>query len=165
MRLAGSWRASAPAARSMAGQTVATATRGARVAPFAGELEHHVAAHGVAHQGHTLEPEALGEVTNHRTHIGRASGVIERGRKRIGAATVAHVHADDVHAGGPGARSDALDVAGIRRALQTMHQHHCEALGAHGLRLPVAMAQDSAAVRWINLDGLGLGVQAKRRAR
>jgi hypothetical protein len=39
--------------------------------------------------------------------------VIERGSKCIAAAAVAHVHADDIHAVGEGARCDAPDVARI----------------------------------------------------
>ena len=130
-------------------------------APFAGELEHQIAAHGVADQSHALEAEALGEVLHHGAHIGGAAGVIERGRERIGAAAVAHVHADDVHAGGPGARGDAPHVAGIGRALEAVHQNRREPRGAHRLRLPMAMAEDAARVGGIDFDGFGDGGQAK----
>ena len=116
-------------------------------APLAGELEHQIAAHGVADEGHTLEAEALGEVADHGAHIGGAAGVIERGRERIGTAAVAHVHADDVHAGGPGARGNALHVAGIGRALESMHQNRREPRGAHRFRLPMAMAEHAACHR------------------
>ena len=131
-------------------------------APLAGELEHQIAAHGVADERHALEAEALGEVAHHGAHVGRAAGVIERGRERFGAAAVAHVHADDVHAGGQGARGDALDVAGIGRALETVHQHRGEPRGALRLRLPMAMAENAAGVGGIDFDGFGDGRQAKR---
>ena len=52
-------------------------------APLAGELEHQIAAHGVADQRHALEAETLCEVANHRAHVAGAAGVIERGSERI----------------------------------------------------------------------------------
>lgn len=81
--------------------------------PFAGKLEHKIAAHGITDQRDALEAEAGGEMADDRTHVGRAAGVIERGRERFGAAAVAHVHADHVDAGGPCTRGDALNVTGI----------------------------------------------------
>ena len=165
MRLAGSWRASALAARSMTGQTVATATSGGARAPLAGELENEIAAHGVADQRHALQAEALGEMAHHRAHVGGAAGVIERRSERLGAAAVAHVHADNVHAGSPGARGDAPHVARIGRAFEAVHEHRREPGGAHRFRLPMAMAEDAAAIGGIDFDGFGDGGQMKRGTR
>jgi hypothetical protein len=133
-------------------------------APLAGELEHEIAAHGVADQRDALEAEARGEVADHGAHIGRAAGVIERGSERIAAAAVAHVHADDVHARGEGARGDAEDVAGIGRALEAVHQHRGEPRGALRLGLPSAVAENAAGIGGIDFDGFGDGVQSETRA-
>ena len=54
----------------------------------------------------------------------------------------------------PGARRNALNVAGVRRAFQPVNQHHRQPLGAHRLRLPVAMAEHAAAVGRVHLDRL-----------
>ena len=132
-------------------------------APLAGELEHEIAAHGVADQRHALEAEARGEVAHHGAHVSRAAGVIERGREGIAAAAVAHIHADDVHARGEGARGNALHVPGIGRALEAVHQHRSEPRSALRLRLPVAVAEDAAGIGGIDFDGFSDGGQAKRR--
>jgi hypothetical protein len=34
-----------------------------------------------------------------------------------------------------------------------MHEHGREALGPHRLRLPMAMAEDAASVRWVDFYG------------
>ena len=122
-------------------------------APLAGQFEHHVAAHGVANQRHALEAETLGEVANHRAHICGAAGVKERRRKRIGAAAVAHVHADDVHSRVPGSLRDALNVARVGGTIQPMHEHGREPRGPHRFRLPMAVAEDAASIRWVDFHG------------
>ena len=131
-------------------------------APLTGELEHEIAAHGVADQRHAFKTEARGEVADHRAHVGRAAGVIQRGRERIGAAAVAHVHADDVHARGESAHGDAPHVAGIGRAFEAVHQHRGETRSALRFRLPMAMAENAAGVGGIDFDGFSDSGQAKR---
>jgi hypothetical protein len=70
-------------------------------APLPGQLQHQVAAHRVARQRHSLQAEPLRIMAHHHAHIGRESGVIERGRQRLRAAAGAHVHAHHVPAGLP----------------------------------------------------------------
>ena len=79
----------------------------------------------------------------------------------IRAAAVAHIHADDIAAGIPGARGDALNVARVRRALKPVNQHHGQPAGAHRLRLPVAMAEHAAAIGRVHLDRLRDSRQAE----
>ena len=132
-------------------------------APLAGELEHEIATHGVSDQRNALEAEARGEVAHHGAHVSRAAGVIERGRERITAAAVAHVHADDVHARGESAHGDAPDVTGIGRALEAVHQHRGEPRSALRFRLPVAVTEDATGISGIDFDGLSDAGKAKRR--
>jgi len=70
------------------------------VTPFPGEFHHQVPAHRVAHQRYSLQSELVREVVYHRAHIARESRVIERGRKCIAAAAIAHIHAHNVEARG-----------------------------------------------------------------
>jgi len=122
-------------------------------APLAGQFEHHVAAHGVANQRHALEAETLGEVANHRAHIGGAAGVKERRRKRIGAAAIAHVHADDVHARVPGSLRDATNVARVGGTVEPVYKDGRQPRGPHRFRLPMAVAEDAASIRWVDFHG------------
>src|ERR1019366_5318933 len=80
--------------------------------------------------------------------------MIEGWRQLIRVAAITHIHADDIAAGNPRARSDSLHVTGARRALQAMNQEHREMGGPLWLRLPVAVAQDAAAIRRVHLDGV-----------
>ena len=131
-------------------------------APLAGELEHEIAAHGVADQRHALKVEARGEVMDHGAHVSRAAGVVERGSERFAASAVAHIHAHDVHAGGEGTRGNALHVAGVGRALEAVHQHRGEPRGVLRLRLPVTVAENAAGIGGIYFNGFGDARQAKR---
>lgn len=130
-------------------------------APLASELEHEIAAHGIADERDALEPETRAEVAKHSAHIGRAAGVIERGGERIAAPAIAHVHAHDIHAGGEGAHGDAPDIARIGRAFEAVYQHCGEARGAYRLGLPVAVTEDAAGIGGIDFDGFGDGGQTK----
>ena len=68
---------------------------------FPGELQHEVAAHGVADQSDGLQRMSGDEVMHHVIDIGGHAGVIERGGEALRAAAVAHVHANDIAAGMP----------------------------------------------------------------
>jgi hypothetical protein len=70
--------------------------------------------------------------------------VIERRRKRVGIAAVAHIHADDIEPGRPCARGNTLNIPGVGRALEAMNEH-CGEPGSR-VGLPVAMAENAAAV-------------------
>ena len=133
------------------------------VAPLPGQLQHQVAAHGVAHQRHPLQAVQPGKMIHHRAHVAGEPGVVERGRQRVRVRAVAHVHADHVAARIPCARGNALNVAGVGRAFKAMNQHHREPRGPLRLGLPVAMAQHAAAIRGIHLDRFGDGGEPKRR--
>ena len=67
-------------------------------AQFPGQLQHQVPAHGVAHQRDALEPLAFEEETHDGADIAREPGVVERRRKLLRTAAVAHVHANDAGA-------------------------------------------------------------------
>ena len=60
----------------------------------------------------------------------------------IGAAATAHVHADDVTAGGERAGCVADDVLRTRGALKAVNEDDSEAATADFHRLPVAVAED-----------------------
>ena len=68
----------------MAGETPTTERSCARgvCAQFAGELEHQVAAHGVADQRDAFEALALEEEAHDGVDIAGEPGVVERGRER-----------------------------------------------------------------------------------
>lgn len=121
--------------------------------PLSGKLEYEIASHGVAHQSDALEAEAPSVMADDGADVGGAAGVIESGRERIGAATIAHVHAHDVHAGGPCARGDSFDVAGIGGTFEPMNKYSSKARGANGHRLPVAMTEHAACVGGVDFDG------------
>jgi hypothetical protein len=123
-------------------------------APLPGQLQHQVAAHGVAHQRHPLQAEALRIVAHHRAHVAGKPGVVERGRQRIRAAAVAHVHADHVAAGIPGARGNALNVARVPTSPQA--RGPAPASAAAPVLAPAASGNGTArgCHRRVHLDGL-----------
>ncbi len=113
------------------------------VAPFASQLEHKIAAHGVARQRKARNVILLDDVARHCGNIRRAPGMIERGSERIGAAAIALVHADHIHAGGQSLLRDAQHVFRFAGALQTMHDDDGQRILP--VRLPMALAQHADA--------------------
>ena len=132
-------------------------------APFTGQLQHQVAAHRVARQRHSLQSKSMRIVAHHGAHVAGKSRMIKRGRQRIRAAAVAHVHADHVAAGRPGAGRNALNVAGVRRTLEPVDQHQRQPLGAPRIRLPMAVAQHAATVGRVHLDRFRRAFQPEGR--
>ena len=132
-------------------------------APLAGQLQHHVAAHRVTHQRHPLKAKSLCVVAQHHAHVGGQTRVVERGGQRFRAATGAHVHADDVPAGGPCAGCDSLDVAGVRRAFEPVDHDQRKSCRTHSLGLPMAMAKHAAAVSRVHFNGFRSGFEAESR--
>ena len=104
-------------------------------------------------------PLGAGRIVRHNgaphADIAGESGVIKRGRQRLRAATGAHIHANDIASGSPGAGGDTLDVAGVRRALEAVNQQQGEPCRSHWIGLPVAMAKHPAAIGRVHLDRLG----------
>ncbi len=80
--------------------------------------------------------------SQHRRHIAAHAAVVQRGRQRIRAAAVAHVHAHHVHARAPQLVRIAHNVLRVRRTLKPVHQHDGHRLAP--VRLPVAVAQHVA---------------------
>ena len=83
------------------------------VVEFAGELEDEVAAHGVADERDGLKAVEADEEAHDGEDVAGEAGVVEGGGEVLGAAAVAHVHADDVGAGEPelvGVADDVLRV-------------------------------------------------------
>ena len=130
-RFTGSCNASEPAARSMAGQTVATRAKGSSVSPLTRQLEHQVAAHRVADERHPLQPELTGIVAHHRGHIRRQTRVIQRWRQFVRVAAIAHVHANHVAAHSQCSRREPPDVLRLRRPLKAVNQDHRQPVRSH----------------------------------
>ena len=131
--------------RSTAGETPITERSSpAQRAQFAGQLQDKVSAHRVADQRHRLQAVLRDEEVHHREHVVGEPGVVERRRKRLGAAAVAHVHADDVAARAPQLVRVADDILRVRRAFEPMHDDGRGPRRANLLRLPVAMAENLA---------------------
>ena len=113
----GRWSASAEGPRSTAGETPMTEWRWVRrsSAEVAGEFEDEIAAHGVADERDGLEAVLSDEEVAHDGEdVAGEAGVIEGGGEVLGAAAVAHVHADDVAAGAPELVGVADDVLRVR---------------------------------------------------
>jgi len=91
--------------------------------------------------------------------------MIEGGREELGSSAVAHVHADHIASGGKSAGSDALNVAGTGGSFESVNEDEGELGGADVRRLPVAMAEDAAAVGRIDFHLFGDGVERKWRPR
>lgn len=85
--------------------------------PLACELEDEIAAHGVADKCKATQAEEPSIMTDDCTYVSREARVVEGGSERFAAAAVAHVHADHIAAGGPGAHGNALHITGVRGAL------------------------------------------------
>ena len=142
-------------------------TGGAACAQFAGEFEDEVSSHGIADQRDRLQPVPRDEVVHHGEHVAGEAGVVERRRKGLGAAAVAHVHADDVAARAPQLVGVADDVLRVRRTFETVHDDGGWPRCADLLRLPVALAENLACDlvrRWrARPRPVGLRVAARRR--
>ena len=109
-------------------------------APFAGQFQDKVAAHGKPNQGKTREFFPGDQGARDFANVVRPSGMIKRGRETICPATVALVHTDYVHPRGQALRRNADGIAGIAGAIQTVYNG-----GRQGLRtiwLPMALAHD-----------------------
>ena len=90
--------------------------------------------------------------------------MIKGRREVVGAAAVAHVHADNVAPCGPGAGTDAEDVAGVRRALEAVDQDQGETTGSDRLRLPMAVAEYAARIGGVDFDCFSCRGEAQGRA-
>ena len=66
--------------------------------------------------------------------------MIERGREPTRPATVALIHAHDIHSCSQALRRDADGIAGIAGTFQTVNDDSCQGLRTIGL--PMAMAKD-----------------------
>ena len=121
--------------------------------PLSRQLEHQVAAHGVADQGDSFEAEFLRVMLDYRTHICREAGMVERRSELIGVAAVAHVHAHDVASRIPGPHGEALDIPGFRGPFKAVHQDQGQPAAHAGARLPVTMADHPAAVGGVDFNG------------
>ena len=82
-------------------------------AEVAGEFEDEVSTHGVADEGNGLEAVEGAEVAHDGEDVVGEAGVVEGGGEVLGAAAVAHVHADDAAAGAPEFVGVADDVLGV----------------------------------------------------
>ena len=130
-------------------------------AQFPRKLEDEVAAHGVADQGDGAEVVAVGEEAEDGEDVGGEAGVVERGGQVLGAAAVAHVHADRVTARLEELVGVAEDVLGAGGAFKAVEDDGGGCLRAVGSRLPVAVAEDLGGDlvvgggRDLDQDGLG----------
>ena len=122
-------------------------------APLASEFEHQIAAHRIANERDAAKVLLGGKVVNDSANIARERGVVKSGGQIFGIAAVAHVHADDVEASGKGTRGEALNIARVGGAFETMHQHHGQPLGADRFGLPINMAEDATVVTGIDEHG------------
>jgi hypothetical protein len=89
-------------------------------AEVAGEFEHQVSAHRVANERDGLQLLRSQEEVQHAVDVPGQAGVVERRREALGAAAVAHVHADHVATGAPQLVGVADDVLRARRAFETV---------------------------------------------
>lgn len=113
--------------------------RRALASPFPCELEHEVAAHGESREGKPGNLIFVQQILGDGGDILGSARMIERGRQRVRPATIALVHADDVHTRGHAFRGDAQHVGRFARTLEAVHNNHGESIFA--VWLPVAMAQ------------------------
>src|ERR1700761_2737102 len=93
------------------------------------------------------------QLARYLPNIAGQTGVIERRRPQLGAAAVAHVHANDIASGCPCERRDSAHISGIGRSFETMEKQDGQPFGAYRLRLPVAMAEHTASVGLVYFDG------------
>jgi len=101
------------------------------------------------------------EEVHYDEHIVGEAGVVKRRRKRLGAAAVAHIHADDVATSTPELVRIADHVLRVRRAFQSVHDDGGRSRRANLDRLPMTLAEhlacDLACSRGRDLDKLWLG--------
>jgi len=83
-------------------------------AVFAEELENEIATHGVADEDDGFDLVVVEDAGYDFADVCRAARVIDRGREMVRAAATAHVHADDVAAGGERTGRIADDVLRTR---------------------------------------------------
>ncbi len=104
---------------------------------------------------------AIGEEAEDGEHVAGEAGVVEGWGEVLGAAAVAHVHADDVAAGEPELVGVADDVLRVGGAFETVDDDGGRAGGAARDELPVAVAEDLAGHlivgRGGDFDQLGFG--------
>lgn len=130
-----------------------------RGAQLAGQLENQIASHGVADQSEVADKVRAGHFGHDDGDVFGAAGVIDGGRQILAGSATAHIHADNVAAGFPGARRIAQHIRRGGRALEPVNDDHGEAFGADLDGLPVAVTEH--VTRWavrgggINLDELG----------
>src|SRR5258707_515699 len=113
-------------------------------AEFAGQLEYQVPPHRIADQRHRSQAVPLDEKVHHHQHVVREARMVESGRKRLRAAAVPHIHADNVAARAPQLVRVADDILRLRRAFEPMHDDRGGPRCTNLLRLPVAVAEDLA---------------------
>ena len=99
------------------------------------------------------------QLVDHRADVAGEPGMVERRSKLLGAAAVAHVHADHVHARQPRLAAGADHVRGFARAFEAVHDHG----GQRTVLLPVAVAAHLHAVGDGEEAALGFGQQVAAR--
>ncbi len=97
----GSCSASAEGPRSTAGETPMTERKlqWCQCAQLARQLQDQIAAHGIADERDGAKAMTVDEEAQDGEDVAGQTGVVEGGGERLGAAAVAHVHANDVAAG------------------------------------------------------------------
>ena len=106
-------------------------------APFARQLEHHVAAHGKPHQVKFRETLSCAQMFRHRADVAGEAGVVERRRQVLRIPAVAHVHPHDIEAGTPGFLGGAPHVVRLAGTFQAVHQQKRGTGNAPGLPVDV----------------------------
>jgi hypothetical protein len=119
--------------------------RGRRPGPVvAGEPQDHVAAHREPGEEDLRQPLAPGQLfEDDAADVLRHPAVVERGGEVLGAAAVAHVHADDVEAAAVSLLRRAEHVERVGRAFEPVQQEQGRRRPA--LRLPAAFEEDARA--------------------
>ena len=88
--------------------------------PFARKFQHQIAAHGISRQSETGDVVLLDQILGHGSDVLGSSGMVKRGSQRLGAAAVALIHPDHVHAAGKTFGGNPQHVGGIARAFKAM---------------------------------------------
>ena len=120
--------------------------------PFACKFQDQIAAHGKSSEGEARDVIVRDEMAGDGGDVGRASGMVERGRDAISASAIALIHANHVHSARQTFRGDAQHVSGIAGTFESVDDDHGESVRA--IRLPVAMAKDFRSIFDINQSRL-----------
>lgn len=113
------------------------------LAPFAGQFQDQVPAHGKTHQSQAADVVPFEQFMRYPSHVLRASGMIQGGCQVVGAPAVALVHADYIHAGVQTFGGQSHRVSGVAGTFQTMNNQQSES--GRSIILPMTMTKNGNA--------------------